>query len=150
MAQWNGHADLLAGMVNMNRAHHEHTEACLRLRQIFLGIAHSVSEASRTEPDDPVEDDVTLAGRAKEVDLVDRIPIGWKSLLGSCSGLPVGFIQDVCNFVFTHDADHGTVFDVSFLEMVFMMDSLVDFPVASPQNGTCVRGSIRIGTAHGS
>ena len=34
------------------------------------------------------------------------------------------------------DADHSSVFVISLIELLFMMDGVVTFPVASPKDGT--------------
>ena len=155
IAQWNGYADRLAGLANSNRTqrfeelharavrHHDHAAAALTaLRSIYLGIAHEAPDTVRHESTEPVIEVALDAASTKRQDIVDVIPVGWQAMVLQSKGpAPAQFVVDVFNFVFRMDSAHDTTFEVSFLELLFMIGDDVGFPVSSPRDGKWVMSS---------
>ena len=82
------------------------------------------------------------AASTKRQDIVDVILVGWQATVLKSNGpAPAQFVVDVCNFVFCMDSAHATTFEVSFLELLFMMGNDVVFPASSPRDGTWVMSS---------
>ena len=148
LAQWNGAVDILAGLVNRNRSvqfaaahsaafrwHLKHQSALRALRDIFFGIA-DMSPAPTPNEDEDADDAEAVPPSAVERtrDLQDEAPLNWRQLLmDGTSKYPAIFGLAVMSFLFSQDRMHTTVFQVSWLELVFVflhMDSF-DFPVAS-------------------
>ena len=87
-------------------------------------------------------DDLEEAARPlavpKRCDLEALVPIGWAQLI--CEGaidLPRGFVLAFCNFVFVQDSAAECAFTVTWLELVFMLESVQGFayPVSDPRGG---------------
>ena len=158
LLRWNGHADTVAGLCNMNRPwvlqqvyysaidyHRQQASRIRALRAIYLGIAdatygHSVERMHEHEPSvssDP-EQDLPL-GRPREVDLEAVLPLDWKlSLAVVDASLPSEFVAQVCDFFLQLDASSELVYPVSWLEFLAMLllQGHVRFPVRSGATDT--------------
>ena len=155
LAKHNGHADTLASLTNSNRpqaflevykaAHRHHLDslqALRALRGIYFGIAAITAGHPNTQSteQDPVEEEDPARPLAvpRRCELEDVLPIGWTLLATQGShGLPDDFILALCRFVFVQDASAEQAFEVTWLELVFILELSGGFlyPVAGPRGG---------------
>ena len=148
LARWNGMADVLAGLVNRNRSvqlanthcaafrwHIKFQDALRALRDIFFGIADMAPTQVAPDDEDPEDIDLPRLGSLERTrDLQDEAPLNWRQLLleGTWT-YPARFGFAVMSFLFSQDRANTTVFQVSWLELVFVLLEGGDFsfPVAS-------------------
>ena len=153
LARHNGHADTLATTANANRpqvlleayqaALHYHTDTLqvLRaLRSIYFGIADAGQSKSRHSEQAPQEsgdqEQPLSVPRRCEIEAV--VPVGWMQQVAACvTDLPSDFVLDLCRFVFVQDSAAEQAFEVTWLELVFMLEASGGFvyPVASVKGG---------------
>ena len=152
LAHWNGLVDMLAGLVNRNRSvqlaaahsaafrwHQRHQDALRALRGILFGIAEmSPSQAPLEEEDGDDTEAVPPRAIERTRDLLDEAPLNWRQrLLDGTLKYPASFGIAVMSFLFSQDRMNTEVFQVSWLELVFVLSGVdgFEFPVAS-SNGS--------------
>ena len=157
LANWNRHADELAGRTNLNRplslvelhrdalAHHDYVCEVLRaLRTVYFAIAEQTGAARATqEAIDDLEDVVLneLQACTQGERLHEALPLNWsRCALTSCSELPSYFVQSLCDFLFRVDSSSQGVVQVSWLELLVMLlhEGSVVFPVQDVISGSWV------------
>ncbi|CAE7655752.1 unnamed protein product [Symbiodinium sp. CCMP2456] len=142
LAVHNNHADVLAGFANVNRPqvfldvhqkavqYYEDTSCILRaLRAIFFGIAALTPAGTVGQADGEGDDAEPLipAGHATErrLDLEDAIPLNWVEVIRtSKQDLPPYFVRSLCELVFRLDAEAEHAYELSWLELVFILHVL--------------------------
>ncbi|CAE7325636.1 unnamed protein product [Symbiodinium sp. CCMP2456] len=153
LARYNGHADTLAAAANANRPqvlvdtyqaalqYHENNLQVLRaLRSIYCGIAEATScrnkgQQSGVVPDEPECRPMAVPRRC-EIEAI--VPVGWAQQVLTCTAdLPGEFVLRLCRFVFEQDAAAAQAFQVTWLELVFMLEATGDFvyPVVGDKGG---------------
>ena len=153
LANSNNHADLLAGIANRNRpqalveiftaavAYHRDVLQVLRaLRNIFFGIADRQSgrgHAALTESEDMWEPLIpALSTVSRRIDLDDVVPLNWRTQVEAASGeLPADFTLAVCEFLFQQDAQAAEAYEITWLELVFMLhlEGSLRYPVCNKE-----------------
>ena len=152
LAKHNGHADLVAGVANRNRAedflatyeqaqayHHRLLRAGRALRAIFFGIADKDAQhrQRRQEPEDHEVQPEAMEPAVAEVSsrFSDLLPVGWQQMaLQHAQVYPWDFVQQLCAFVYRQDTCSEAAFQISWLELLFMWRSEEDlrFPFQAP------------------
>ena len=155
LACHNGHADTLATFANSNRSqqlldvyqaalryHTDMLQILRALRGIYFGIAdftanrsgHPLTGAEFLDSDEATR---PLAV-PRRCDLETLLPVGWTQLVSAGgTNLPRDFILTLCRFVFVQDSQADSAFTVTWLELVFMLESIEGFvyPVSGPGGG---------------
>ena len=153
LACWNNKVDRLAGQTNLNRdvalanahaqalAYHQRlTEVMRALRGIYFGIAEQTAHGSGITAEDPFLEEVREDAPAIEVQnrLHEEVPLNWLSqATSSCSEFPASFVQSACNFLLGQDLSSTECFEVSWVELVFMVlvSDGIEFPCRCPSSG---------------
>ena len=158
IAHWNARADDQARISNQNRdyafselhgqarAWVDQTTRCVRaLRGIYLRIAEATQRSNLESEVDLTDLTVSEGGEgSRPGQLVDHVSICWRELLRSAScKLPVSFVEAVLDLLWSQDANSHVVFEVSFLELLFVikfaaLDHAVTFPVRCACTGNWV------------
>ena len=90
--QWNGHADTVAGLMNLKRdadlkqlwesanQHHVRQRRVVReLRGLYCSIAHSTQRfGSAEQHDEEAPDLAAISTDQQPPDIAERVPIGWR------------------------------------------------------------------------
>ena len=149
---WNGHADTLAGLTNLNRSvvfrqahervfqwHSQTLEALRALRGIYFGIAsatqHGSRDAAGPEPDCE-EYDISQPPLGTDFgdSFLEELPIDWRrQVRASCPELPHGFVNSLCELLANQAQSGESWRSISWLEFVFVLRELgsPQFPVKS-------------------
>ena len=140
---WNGHADTLAGLTNLNRAvpfrqaheraihwHAQQLEIIRALRGIYFGIASVALPRGHGLADPDLDwDDPAISlppGGADFGDtFLDELPLDWRRQAQvACPELPLGFVDSLCGLLAT-EAQSGEPWRLtSWLEFVFLLHEL--------------------------
>ena len=159
LAANNGHADTLAGTTSKIRSeefwtlylkawkyHDFMRRAGFALRSIFFSIHdHHQARQPAKNPDEDTANPVlpALETFEREASIEDSLALNWQVQLKGCrSRFPTDFLVDVCNFVFAQDSKSGHLYNISWLELVFLIHhgTGISFPVPGP-NGTWASAS---------
>ncbi|CAE7270136.1 aquIMA [Symbiodinium sp. CCMP2592] len=139
LIRWNGHADTLAGLTNINRAldlqaahqmaynwHLRHLEILRALRGIYFGIADITAKSGHTCPSevDPEDTEFPLPPPVPALidSFEDALSVSWRQqALHSCPDLPQQFMQQLCDFLLQQGQTGESLRRVSWLELVFVL-----------------------------
>ena len=109
-----------------------HLDTC-RLCVLFEGIYFGIAEITgrRAAGPVPVEGQADLSRPSavpRRCEFEDVIPVGWVQLAtAGTPDLPADFIAALCRFVFVQDASADQAFEVTWLELVFMLEAVGGF-----------------------
>ena len=119
------------------RYHLDTLQALRALRGIYFGIAEITGRRTAGPPQErDLEEQADLSRPSavpRRCEFEDVIPVGWVQLAtAGTPDLPADFIAALCRFVFVQDASADQAFEVTWLELVFMLEAVGGFvyPVA--------------------
>ncbi|CAE7506880.1 aquIMA [Symbiodinium sp. CCMP2456] len=139
LIQWNGYADTVAGLTNLNRsaalrqAHEQaldwHTrmrEALQALRGIYFGIADITSLPGRVNTLEVELEEPELPQLVSEASpgapFAEELPVTWRQIIQqACPELPRPFLEQLGDFLVVQSQAAGPWRRLSWLELVFMI-----------------------------